>query len=249
MEALKESVKNSLYPPHFIVNVFRKSECTKDLNTALNVSLSEEGKADQVILFKLYVSISALLSQRQDNPLLLVDSNHDHIGKQNKLELAKEHITKSHDSASIALPDTGEGNMHTNKRNACLEQTHNRLLPGTDKDNEHTKDEKAKLQPASLDTGEDGGHKNHETVDLEQLIIFIKNDLPQERLMLFVSKLLCDDVIKDIRRKGKMTVENICKVAFVKEDPEASCMKISFALEQAGCDDLAKKFRACFCKL
>ena len=248
MEALMESGENSLYPPHFIVNVVRKSECTKDLNTALNVSLSEEEKADQVILFKLHVSISALLSQRQENSLLLVDSDHDHIGKQNKLELAKEHITKSHDSASIALPDTGEGNIYTNKRNAYLGETHNGLSPGTDKDNEHTKDENAILQPASLDTCEDGGHKNHDTVDLEQLIIFIKNDLPHERLMLFVSKLLCDDVIKDIRRKGKMTVESICKAAFVKEDPEASCMKISFALEQAGCDDLAKNFHACFCK-
>ena len=45
-----------------------------------------------------------------------------------------------------------------------------------------------------------------------------------------------------------MTVESICRAAFVKEDPEASCMKIFFALEQAGCDDLAKVFHARFCK-
>ena len=172
----------------------------------------------------------------------------DHICEQNKLQLGQKHIMKSHDSASIALPDTSEGNIHTNKRNAYSEQTCDRLSPGTDKDNEYTRDENAILQPASLDTGEDGGHKNHDTVDVEQLIIFIKNDLPQKRLMLFASKLLYDDVIKDIRRKGKMTVESICKAAFVKEDPEASCMKTFFALEQAGCDNLAKVFHAHFCK-
>ena len=247
MEALKESGGNSLSPPHLIINVVKKPECTKDLNTAINISLSEEGKPDEMVQFILNASIPALLSKRQDNSLGLVDCDLDPISEQNKLQLGQKHIIKSHDSASIALPDTGEGNIHANKRNACLEQTYNRLSPGTDKDNEHTRDENAILQ-ASIDTGENGGHKNHDTVDLEQLIIFIKNDLPQKRLKLFVSKLLCDDVIKDIRCEGKMTVESVCKAAFVNEDPEASCMKFFFALKQAGCDDLAKDFHACFCK-
>ena len=174
MEALKESGENSLSPPHFIINAVKKPECTKDLNTAINISLSEEGKPDETVQFILNASIPALLSKRQNNSLVLVDSDLDHICEQNKLQLGQKHIMKSHDSASIALPDTSEGNMHTSKRNACSEQTCNRLSPGTDKDNEHTKDENAILQPASLDTGEDGGHKNHDTVDLEQLIIFIK---------------------------------------------------------------------------
>ena len=253
MEALKESEESSLHPPRFIVNVIRKPECTKDLNTAMNVSLSEEGKADKTIQFKLYVLIPTWPLKGQDNSLLLVDSDYDHICEQNELQLAQKHTTKSHDSdsASIALPDNGEGNIYTNKQNTCLEQTCNGLSPGTDKDNVHTKDENATMHlkgSTSLHTSKDSGHKNDDTLDLEELIIFIENDLPQKRLKLFASKLLRTDEILYISHEGKMTVESICKAAFVKEDPEASCMKISLALERAGCDNLARVFRACFCK-
>ena len=101
-----------------------------------------------------------------------------------------------------------------------------------------------------LDAEEDSRHNNDDdTVDLEPVILFIENDFPQNRLKIFASKLLCTDEIMHIRRKGEMTIESICKAAFVKEDPEAYYSKISLALERAGCDNLAETFRACFCKL
>ena len=84
--------------------------------------------------------------------------------------------------------------------------------------------------------------------DFEQLIIFIKNSVSQRKLKLFVSQLPCNDKIMYIRCKGEMMIESICKATFVKEDPEATCMKISLALEQAGCDNLAKAIHARFCK-
>ena len=43
------------------------------------------------------------------------------------------------------------------------------------------------------------------------------------------------------------SIYKACTV-FVKGDPEASCMKISLALEKGGCCDLAKAFHVCFCK-
>ena len=97
----------------------------------------------------------------------------------------------------------------------------------------------------SVDTGQDNGHKNDNTVDLEQLMFFLK-DLPINKLKFFASKLLRNDVITDIRHNGELTIESICK-AFVKEDPEASWMKVSLALEQAECNELAKDIRTCFC--
>ena len=164
MKALKESGESSLHPPCFIVNVVRKPECTKDLNTAMNVSLSEEGKPDKTIQFKLYVSISTWLSKGQDNFLLLVDSDHVYVCEQNKLQLTQKHTTKSHDSdsANIALPDTGKGYIHTNKRSVSIEQTCCGIPPGTDKGNIHTKDENATMhfkKLASLHASKDSGHK------------------------------------------------------------------------------------------
>ena len=59
MAALKESEANSLFPPCFLVNVVRKSECIKDLRITLNISLCKEGKPDEVIQYSLHVPISA----------------------------------------------------------------------------------------------------------------------------------------------------------------------------------------------
>ena len=320
---LKESEENALFPPRFIVNVIRKSDCTKELITKIQISLCEEGKLDKTIQFKLYVPISVSPSKRQNNSLLLDNPTHTcewnkpklkdlslyskqilsewkEIGLKlgihrhdisviecNKTEESKKcfemlktwlertvspcwcHFTqaltdvrlyeaaqeaqkhinkKAHDSDSVGevLPDTDKGSMHTEYSSEYLEQPHNGSSPGIDEDFVHTKDENVTESLKRLDTGEDSGHKNDDiTLDLEELMIFLK-DLPQNRLKIFAIRLLCRDVIEDIRRNGEMTIESICK-AFVKEDPEASHLKISLALSQVGCDELAKDIRACFC--
>ena len=170
-------------------------------------------------------------------------------------------IKKSQDSVSLASPpDVDEA--HTEHRNAHSEQPCTAPSPGTDKDNVHIKVEKAAMpleKSSSLDRGEDSGHKNDDgtfdaeelnddnTFDVEELIIFIENDLPKDRRRLFASKLLSNEEIISINRKGIMKVRDICKAAFVKEHPVASCMKIVLALQEVGCDDLAKTFHACFC--
>ena len=142
-------------------------------------------------------------------------------------EVAQEtqkHIERSHDSDSVNVAPSDIYEAHMEYRNTHLEQS---------------------SSGPSLDTGQNNGNKNDITLDLKQLMMFLK-DLPKNKLMFFASKLLHNDVITDIRRNGELTIESICK-AFVKEDPEASWMKVSLALEQAECNELAKVIHACFC--
>ena len=85
MAALEKDEKISLFPPRFVVNVVRKSECTKDLSTAIKISLCDNEKLRETIKFKLYVPKSASFIKGQDDSLLLV--NPAHICEQNKPEL------------------------------------------------------------------------------------------------------------------------------------------------------------------
>ena len=325
---LKASEKSSLFPPRFVVNVIRKSDCTNELSTEIQISLCDGRKSYETVQFKLYVSLSVSPLWRQNTSLLL--DNPAHTCEWNKPELkdlslyskqilsewkviglilgihkhdisviecnkteeskkcfemlktwlertvspcwchftqalievrlyeaaqeAQKHINtkKSYNSNSLSevsevFSDTDKGSMHTEYGSVYLEQPHNGSSPGIDEDFVHTFDENATEPLERLDSGDDSGHKNDgNTLDLEELMIFLK-DLPQNKLKIFAARLLCHDVIKDIRRKGEMTIESICKAAFVKEDPEASYLKISVALETAGCVELARDVRACFC--
>ena len=61
-EALQISEEMSLFPPRFVVNVVRKTECLTDLNTSMTVTLyrAEEKRSVESIALKLFVSISAI---------------------------------------------------------------------------------------------------------------------------------------------------------------------------------------------
>ena len=58
--ALKANEESHSFPPRFIIHVVQETECTKDLNTNITVTLyEEENKPDEFYLFKLAVSLSA----------------------------------------------------------------------------------------------------------------------------------------------------------------------------------------------
>ena len=78
---LRVSEEALLFPPRFIINVVKKLECTKDLSTSINVTLHEEGKSNESILFKLFVPLSASVIKRQN--LLTIDP---HFCNENKQE-------------------------------------------------------------------------------------------------------------------------------------------------------------------
>ena len=61
-ETLQVSEEMSLFPPRFVVNVVRKTECMTDLNTSMTVTLyrAEEKRSVESIALKLFVSISAI---------------------------------------------------------------------------------------------------------------------------------------------------------------------------------------------
>ena len=58
---LHASEEDLSFPPRFVVNVVRKTDCTTDLNTNLEIILyNNESKSVESIHFKLYIPISAL---------------------------------------------------------------------------------------------------------------------------------------------------------------------------------------------
>ena len=123
MADLEENVKDLLFPPRFVFNVVRTSECTKDLNTTIKISLHKEGKVDEAIQLKLYVPITASFIEGQDNSLLLV--NPVHVCKQNKPELKDLHSeygkVNSEQPCNVPSPGTDKHNVHTKlKKQQCI---------------------------------------------------------------------------------------------------------------------------------
>ena len=59
-EDLQASEEDSSFPPRFVVNVIRKPECTKRLDTDLTVTLCKESR-DKSIQFKLFVPIPVMI--------------------------------------------------------------------------------------------------------------------------------------------------------------------------------------------
>ena len=65
MEELKTIEDNSLFPPHFIITVAKKSECNADLNTEIKIALHEnEGEILESVQFPFFISMSPFVANR-----------------------------------------------------------------------------------------------------------------------------------------------------------------------------------------
>ena len=99
-----------LFPPRFIVNVARSSQCTMDLYTNLNVVLRDydvEVNSISFITFNLSILLStkASMDSSRDSSLFFIDSHHCEDNKPNfkDLELYLEHISSDWKEIAIHL--------------------------------------------------------------------------------------------------------------------------------------------------
>ena len=79
---LQASEESSSFLPRFIINIIKRSKCTKDLNQIINVTLyNEDGIQSKHIQFTLFVSVSALTLRNgsytpKENDVPSIDSHH-----------------------------------------------------------------------------------------------------------------------------------------------------------------------------
>ena len=67
---LQENENTFSFPPRFIINVHKESECTRDLNSNIIVTLNEEEDVEfKSFLFKLSISVSPFTIKSEYNPL------------------------------------------------------------------------------------------------------------------------------------------------------------------------------------
>ena len=102
--------EKSLFPPRFIANVARSSQCTMDLYTNLNVALRDydmEVNSISFITFNLSILLStkASMDSSRDSSLFFIDSHHCEDNKPNfkDLELYLEHILSDWKEIAIHL--------------------------------------------------------------------------------------------------------------------------------------------------
>ena len=100
-EDLESDEEFSLFPPRFIINVARGSNCTMDLNTNISVTLIEEETAKLNISFNLFVSVPTRTftdsDSSKDASLLFVSPHYceDNKPKLKDLELYLQHISSN----------------------------------------------------------------------------------------------------------------------------------------------------------
>ena len=262
-EDLQASEEDSSFPPRFIINVAKSSECNTDLNTNIIISLyDDEGEVVDCSKFQLFVPISILTSTvvsvrdgTSGSPIIGPHSCDNNRPKLADLSKYKTKISTrwkevalnlgiSEDRVSIINTD------HPNIEDKCHEmfkwwlQTRStcwcqliQALCACDVSLQRVADEvKTHLtyDSTSAATLLDGK-------DEKELFL---NDIPESKLNYFIKHLLPKKsaiaVIKDIRSNPGSKEDSIKKVyeEFSKqEDP--SWTKIHRALIKADCDDLA----------
>ena len=99
IEQLKLAEEMSMFPPRFIINVARGSNCTMDLHTNISVTLIEKETAKLNISFNLFVSVPtrAFTDSSKDTSLLFVSPHHweDNKPTIKDLELYLKHISSN----------------------------------------------------------------------------------------------------------------------------------------------------------
>ena len=101
IEELKLAEEMSMFPPRFIINVARGSNCTMDLHTNISVTLIEKETAKLNISFNLFVSVPTRTftdsDSSKDTSLLFVSPHHceDNKPKLKDLELYLQHISSN----------------------------------------------------------------------------------------------------------------------------------------------------------
>ena len=100
VEQLESDEELSLFPPHFIVNVARGSNCTMDLYTNISVTLHDfKGDPELNILFNLFASVPTrtFIDSSKDTSLVFVSPHHceDNKPKLKDLELYLKHISSN----------------------------------------------------------------------------------------------------------------------------------------------------------
>ena len=270
-EDLQASEEDSSFPPRFIIEVSKISECNTDLNTNITVSLHDnEGEVVDSSKFKLFVPISILtftVASVKDgiSGSPIIGSHSCDNNRPELVDLSKYKTKVSTRWKEIALNLGIAGDKistididHSNVEDKChymfqtwLDTTVSacwcqliQALCACNVSLERVADEvKAHLtyDIASTVALSDGK-------DEKELFL---NDIPESKLNYFISRLLPKEsaiaVIKDIRSNPGSKADNIKKVheEFSKqEDP--SWTKIHRALKEAKCDDLADIVEACF---
>ena len=74
-KTLKKHEEHFLFPPRFTINVVKKSDCTKDLNIDITITLHEEDNTDKYTRFKLFVPLATKSRVSQDKSSLSIASH------------------------------------------------------------------------------------------------------------------------------------------------------------------------------
>ena len=269
-EDLCASEEDSSFPPRFIVNVVKSSECTTDLNTSITVSLRDgKGKLINSIKLKLFVPISVLTptgaSVSDCTSKSPITGHHCCRNNRPKLvDLSKYKTNISNRWKEVALnlgiPEDQVSTIDIN--NPVVEdKCHDMFKTWLDATISACWCQLIK----ALCARDVGLHrvanevKVHLTYDStstalsdrkDEKELFLR-DIPEHKLNYFITRLLPKqsalNVIRDIKHNLGSKKDNIKKVyeEFSKqEDP--SWTKIHRALKEAECDDLADIFEACF---
>ena len=268
---LQASEESSLFPPRFIINVIKRSNCTRDLNENIFVTLfNEEGIPDKRIPFKLFVSESALSIRNisytpKENLVPSIDS---HLCHENKPEFKDLLLYRKYISfkwkeiaAQLGIDECSTCTIDTN-----YERVEDKCFYMFKKWQEITSScwchfiqalcvcelydvaERAKKHIRKSDNNASAcAELSDEDDDFHLLEKFLK-DVPEDKLNCFITFLLpkkcAIEVIKGMSSSGEDNMKKICKIFFQQKD--VSRAKIHEALQDIKCDDLVFLFQKCF---